>query len=269
VSSVNLDACVEVCPATLLLRPMTTNQAGFCDLPLLVVGVPAAVRECLRAAAVPFVLLDGGDRVRGRKGHVRQPRFVLYDSRDAGARRDVDGLRHRQLVSVDLAPSLARAVETSSRERTPSDSTFDTGRPPCPRLLQLLKGAIEEADGLWARVHEMPFPWNYDPPSWRPVPAELLAWRKIRSRIPLELTRTSEAFRIVAAGDFGGFRPAIEIWRGRHVASFELQPGETSLPIGGFVYQQRADRPADPLPAGRSDDSHITVNSGWIKPQSA
>ena len=245
---------------------MTIHEAGLCELPLLVVGLPAAVRDCLRAGGVPFMPAEeGGSRSRREPGP--SPRFVLFDSRDAGSRRDAAGLKGRGLLPLDVAAAVARAVEHGNvgRNVRSDDSTREIS---CARLLQSLKHLIETADGLWARVPEVPFPWHYDPRSWRATPAELLAWRKSRGRIRVQIARTPQTWEITATGDFGGFRPAIELWRGRHVASFELQHGEMTLPLSGLVYQQSAER-TEPLPAARADDSHITVNTGWVKPQSA
>jgi hypothetical protein len=244
---------------------MTTDEAGLCELPLLVTGLPAAARDCLRAGGVPFVTAEAGERSRRSRG--ASPRFVLYDSRDAGSRRDAEALKRQGLQSIDVAPHLARAVDRPS----PAGDDSDDGarRLSCVRLLPFVKQAIENADGLWARVPEVPFPWHYDAASWHPAPAELLAWRKTRARIRVQIVRTPETWKITAAGDFSGFRPALELWRGRHFASFELHRGETTLPLSGLVYQQSVDRLADPVPAARTDDSHITINSGWVKPQSA
>ncbi|HUG89869.1 MAG TPA: hypothetical protein VML55_03485 [Planctomycetaceae bacterium] len=249
---------------------MSESEAGSCDLPLLVAGLPAPVRACLRSAGVPFVPLEGGGQPRGRRQRRAQPRFVLYDSRDASSRREVDGLRPACVVPIDLAPCLARAVDRLGSTAPNVDGTSgDERQLSCSRLLSLLKQAIESADGLWARVPEVPFPWHYDPALWTPSPPELLAWRRVRSRICLEIARTPKAYQIAASGDFGGFRPAIELWRGRHVASFELQPGGTTLAAGGLVYQQRSDRAAEASPSVRPDDSQITLNAARIKPQSA
>lgn len=249
---------------------MSASEAGFCDLPLLVVGLPAPVRECLRAAGVPFLPVEGGGRLRGRRGRHAQPRFVLYDSRDAGSRRDVEGLRSPHLVPIDVVACLVRAVEPRrAKEEGAVPSPADERRFSCSRMTTLLKQTVETAHGLWARVPAVPFPSHYDPLLWHPKPAELLAWGKVRARIRLEISRTSAAYRIVAAGDFGGFRPALELWRGGHVASFELLPGETTLPIAGLVYQQRSERASEPVPASRPDDSQITLNAGRVKPQSA
>jgi hypothetical protein len=195
---------------------------------------------------------------------------VLYDSRDAGSRRDVERLRSSELVPIDVAACLARAVEPHLVKDDPAGGApVQERRLSCARLATLLKRSVESAHGLWARVPEVPFPWHYDPPLWRPAPAELLAWRRVRAKLRLEIARTSSAWHIVAAGDFGGFRPALELWRGGHVASFELLPGETALPVTGLVYQQYCERASEPVPAGRSDDSQMTPNAGRIKPQSA
>lgn len=245
---------------------MTIDEAGLCELPLLVVGLPAAVRDCLRAGGVPFVPAEGGNS-KSRRSTDLSSRFVLFDSRDAGSRRDAAGLKRRGLLPLDVAAAVARAVEQGAVARD-ARSDGSVRSISCGRLLHSLKHLIETADGLWARVPEVPFPWHYDPRSWHPAPAELLAWRKSRGRIRVQIARTPQTWEITATGDFGGFRPAIELWRGRHVASFELQPGEMTLPLSGLVYQQSAER-TEPLPASRADDSHITVNTGWVKPQSA
>lgn len=89
------------------------------------------------------------------------------------------------------------------------------------------------------------------PLAWRTTPKQFADWRAAYAQLPLRLRTIDSRCEIESQFDPRGLQPALEIWRGSHVASIPLTQPHLSIELGGLVFQQNAGR----HPAGLAADS--------------
>ena len=77
---------------------------------------------------------------------------------------------------------------------------------------------------------------------WQTSFGEFARWWAHRRRLKLQVWRTDSGHEIHAAGDFGAFPWAVEIWRGNHRATLPLRQTEVTIPDEGLVYLQSPKR---------------------------
>jgi hypothetical protein len=104
---------------------------------------------------------------------------------------------------------------------------------------------------------------------WRTTCAEFGHWWRVRSQITFRLRQESDAYRIECRGDFGGFRPMLELWQGTHVASLPMPAGEKTVERGGLVFQHRPDRHPAGLTVHGSERLHDLPEAARREPQPA
>lgn len=77
---------------------------------------------------------------------------------------------------------------------------------------------------------------------WQTSYGEFARWWAHRRKLKLQVWRTDSGHEIHAAGDFGSFPWAVEIWRGNHRATLPLRTTEVAIPDEGLVYLQSPKR---------------------------
>jgi hypothetical protein len=88
------------------------------------------------------------------------------------------------------------------------------------------------------------------PLMWRTDSDELLRWRRVRAQLKLAAWKKGTTYHIECTGDAGGFRPTIELWLGKHVASLPLVGETMTIREEGIVFVQEHRRHAAGMAAG-------------------
>jgi len=100
--------------------------------------------------------------------------------------------------------------------------------------------ALDETPGpLGADDASVPFDARRYPLLWQTSLEEFAIWWKHRAAITFTARCRGTVIHIECDDDPNQeFRPMLELWRGRHVASFPLHPGEMTLREDGLVFLQ-------------------------------
>jgi hypothetical protein len=217
------------------------------ELPLLLAGIPEPVEEMLRRTGVPIAR-----RPAGTGGQpVVAGRIVLFDSRVSPVRLDAKSAKTCGLTTIDVSRLGLREGDSfvgkghAAGRVQPGDGRADE-----LAFLIRLKGEIEGAGGIWLRVAEFPFPFQHvlcDPDGhqrnvsglfWQTNCEELNRWQQVRRNLVVRVQRRGAEYDIDYDGQLQGFRPALELWRGSHVATLPLFPGGMSVCENGLVFQR-------------------------------
>jgi hypothetical protein len=89
---------------------------------------------------------------------------------------------------------------------------------------------------------------------WKTTFTRLNRWWRAREAMQLVVRAEGESFAIDADGLPGGWKPTVELWRGRHVARLPLQGPSLRFQRGALAYENRAS--TDGLRPVRIDASH-------------
>lgn len=132
------------------------------ELPMHLVGVPEQLADWLRQAGIPTERLGGLSAMKSafrwtRKESERSAqamkRCLLFDSRDIASRTIVKRYQNEATCKLDTA-RLLRAKNSAS------DTVARAQNPPRFGFLKELKVAIEAMGGVWARLADLPFPYQ-------------------------------------------------------------------------------------------------------------
>ncbi len=147
----------------LIFRPMTKTPS-ILELPLPLVGISDQVTDWLRQAGLPVVRLGQESILKSafRRKH-RSPqtdgapfRCLLFDSRDLWSRAAAKSHRKQCLQTLDIAKVFAEAGEDIPREY----STGEIANSARFAFLEQLKTDLETTGGVWARLADLPFPYQ-------------------------------------------------------------------------------------------------------------
>lgn len=252
------------------------------ELPLVICRLENKAVDLLREAGVPIVPLEE----KAPQG--LSVRFALYDSRCSDSCRLAERARSHGMQPLDVAglPGFARSrAFRLSQAQLGNEGT----RRPAPGWLGGLKDRLESAGGLWARIAAFPYPWRgarlddgrrigVDARAgsgsahfvWRTDESELHRWQHVRRGLSLRVARPARRFRIECEFDSRIFRPALEIWRGAHVAVVPLLPPSMLIAEDGLVFSRRGTADAvtvtsgewsEPRESGSSHSSHVLLSA--------
>jgi len=153
---------------------------------------------------------------------------------------------------ADVAAAFARIPVTPSLAASASPdrdhSTVDWGPAQCPatdgiegwirrRSLAGLPLWTGPDHGTVSTVLDDGFESNF-PLLWRTTFDEFAHWWAARATIAFQAEKHKHEYRIRSIGQAAGFQPMLELWRGNHVASFALGPGQTTIREDGVVFAQ-------------------------------
>lgn len=256
-------------------------------------GIPGWAETALRTAGLMVDELTAAEWLRGLPPQKWPDALVLFDSRRPDSRETGREMQRHGLTTVDVAPATSAAVSG------PSPGPFLPGRDerdgllrPAgshPPFLQEFKDCVEERHFLWARVADCPYPFQElsyptgentgcqpavfglsgnpgqnrplaDALLWEPAEEKLAAWLRFRRRIGFRLFSEAGLLQLESRIPGTEFRPAVEIWQGRHFASVPLKAGALRLEKQSLVFQVSGDR----NPAGRFVESSSVKNSPHI-----
>ena len=220
------------------------------ELPLLLAGITEPVEETLRLAGIPIARLSAET-----SGGIGRPaaagRFVLFDSRVSSPRLDTKAAKLCGLTTIDVSTLGSRAGDPfTGKGRTTRRGESGNGRAEEVAFLIRLKREIESAGGVWLRVADFPFPYQHvlcDPGGhergasdlfWQTNRDELARWQQVRRNLAVRVRRQGARYGIDYDGELEDFRPALELWRGSHVATLPLYPGGMSVCESGLVFQR-------------------------------
>lgn len=71
---------------------------------------------------------------------------------------------------------------------------------------------------------------------WQTTSEEFDLWMQARANIAVSVQAKDGDIRIGCQGQWSGFRPAVELWRGDHVASLPLSAGVTDIQADGLAF---------------------------------
>ncbi len=105
-----------------------------------------------------------------------------------------------------------------------------------------------------------PFDSQRLPLLWRTTFEQFATWWQQRAAISFRAHCRGNTIHLDCDDLFGNFPPMLELWRGKHLASFPLQQGQMTVRADGLVFQQEHNRhPAgfapiwtEPLPHTRN-----------------
>lgn len=232
------------------------------DLPLMLAGVARPVTELLRETGLPTAPLRRMALSASGTG-----RFVLFDSRSTRSTLRARVARGQGLEPIDLAkykpafdmpkPSLWRSAPQRELLEQPAVARA---------FVEHLKLELEARGGLWVRMADFPFPFHTVP--WQRLREDFSRWRQLRRKIELQAWRTDGGYEIHAAGDLQSFRPGIEIWRGKHLATLPLRGSVLNVRDDGLPFVLTAHQ----SPAGMAashEKFHESTASTFIVPEEA
>lgn len=111
---------------------------------------------------------------------------------------------------------------------------------------------------------EGPFAAERFPLLWRTTFAEFSSWWKERAAITFRAHCRGSVIEIDCDNDFEDFRPMVELWRGRHVASFPLRSGGMTVREEGLMFlQEHVRHPAGFAPVWAESVSASRLNSRY------
>ena len=141
-----------------------TKTPSILELPLPLVGISDQVGDWLRQAGLPVTRL-GQESILKSAFRRKRPslqtdtapsRCLLFDSRDVWSRAVVKTHRKQSLCMLDIAKVFAKAGEVHA----PEFSADDIANSSRFAFLEQLKTDLEAAGGVWARLADLPFPYQ-------------------------------------------------------------------------------------------------------------
>jgi len=114
------------------------------------------------------------------------------------------------------------------------------------------------------------FDTTRSPLLWQTSVDEFARWWRIRGQIELRVWKAGGVYRIQSESGFGGFRPAVELWRGNHAASLPLTAGEMTVEESGLAFVlERIRQPNGLASLNMADDIQlISTNLRTYEPYS-
>ena len=144
------------------IRLLMNTKDEILELPIDLVGVSDRVADWLHQAGIPTRRLGQLSAMKsafrwtlkgsGQAGGSLK-RCVLFDSRDLASRTLVKSHQKEATCKLDVARLLRATVPAS-------DSVACAGNPLRYGFLKELKTAIEAVGGVWARLADLPFPYQ-------------------------------------------------------------------------------------------------------------
>ena len=235
------------------------------ELPLLLAGVPPTIEQRLRLAGVPVkrfrVSAFIAEDTQSAAG-----RFVIYDSKNSAAQSEAKTAKFYGLTTIDIADLLMKVDDTDQKDVSPA-LPHSVGS----KFLTRLKKRIEKLGGLWIRLSDYPFPfqsvlcegeipvqgttsrwaemWANLPVTsrstaltWQPCYDEFARWWDIREKISIRVRKQDACYHIGSDSELLKFRPALEIWRGTHVASIPMESTDVTVREDGLVFRQQDEK---------------------------
>ncbi len=77
---------------------------------------------------------------------------------------------------------------------------------------------------------------------WKTSCDRFARWLRIRRGISFQLWKQRSHYEVRPSGDYEGFRPTLELWRGNHVAVLPLATGPAMIREKGIVFEQAQER---------------------------
>ena len=77
---------------------------------------------------------------------------------------------------------------------------------------------------------------------WKTSCDRFARWWQIRRGISFQVWMQRSHYEVRPSGDYDGFRPSLEYWRGNHVAVLPLATGPAMIPKQGIVFEQAQER---------------------------
>lgn len=225
-------------------------------------GVARPVSDLLRETGLPTAPLRRMALAASGTG-----RFVLFDSRSTRSKLRARLARGQGLEPIDLAkykPSLE--VPKPSLWRSASRGELLEQPAVARAFVEHLKLELEARGGLWVRMADFPFPYHAVP--WQGLREDFSRWRQLRRRIELQAWRTDGGYEIHADGDLQTFRPGVEIWRGKHLATLPLRGPVLNVRDDGLPFVLTTHQ----SPAGMAvthKKFHESTKSTFIVPEEA
>jgi hypothetical protein len=87
---------------------------------------------------------------------------------------------------------------------------------------------------------------------WRTTAEEFIRWWAVRRQLSINVRNQKSTYEIEVGGDFDGFRPTVELWRGNHVASWPLARGTSVIEDQGIAFVSAHDRSPGGMTARRA-----------------
>lgn len=141
------------------------DNADILEWPMHLVGVSDQVTDWLKQAGIPAVPM-GPESVlksafrwkpkRSSRTSSRRKRCLLFESRDVWSRTRVKGIRKDYIAKIDVS----KLMDATAQTVRSNDRRESAGNPRRFRFLQQLKLAVENAGGVWARLSDLPFPYQ-------------------------------------------------------------------------------------------------------------
>ena len=232
------------------------------ELPLLLAGVPPLIEESLQLAGIPVKQFRAAAFI-AKNSQSSAGRYVIYDSKNAAAQAEATTAKFYGLATIDIADLLMNCDNTDQKDVSPA-RPHSVGS----KFLTRLKKRIEKLGGLWIRVADFPFPYQSvlcrgEIPihgtisrwakvlarlpvssrstalTWQPSYDEFVRWWKVREKIAIRVRKQEACYYIQPDSQWLDFRPALEIWRGTHVASIPMERGDVTVREDGLVFRQQ------------------------------
>ncbi len=77
---------------------------------------------------------------------------------------------------------------------------------------------------------------------WKTTPATFRGWRENRKRVQFRIQSDDTLLRVRCDLHNDTYQPALELWRGRHLAVVPLQPGDQTVDERALIFQSAARR---------------------------
>ena len=235
------------------------------ELPLLLAGVSPAIEARLRLAGVPVKRFRMSEFI-AKDTQSSAGRYVIYDSKNSAARAEAKTAKFYGLTTIDIADLLMTTENTNQNRNSPVTPNWVGSK-----FFTRLKKRIEKLGGLWIRVADYPFPFQSavcrgEIPddgrlgrwaeglarlpeisrstefTWETSYEEFVQWWEVREKISVRVRKQENCYLIQADLELPNFRPALEIWRGKHVASIPMERGDVTVREDGLVLGQRDER---------------------------
>lgn len=127
----------------------------------------------------------------------------------------------------------------------------------------------DASDSAECEHEDIPFNPERFPLLWRTTFEEFAIWWKKRASIAFSAHCRGSVVTIECDDDFEDYRPMLELWRGRHVASFPLRSGGMTVREEGLMFlQEHVRHPAGFAPVWAESASAVSSKSRY-KPRSA
>jgi hypothetical protein len=93
-------------------------------------------------------------------------------------------------------------------------------------------------DSVSGESEDIPFNAERFPLLWRTTFAEFSMWWKLRASVAFRAHCRGSVVQVDCENEFEMYRPMLELWRGRHVASFPLRSGGMTVREEGLMFLQ-------------------------------